>query len=333
MSMHFRDLTAQAAADGAISAEEILTLRGAGWADGQMDPEEAESLFLANEALRNPGPDWCDFFVEALSEFVVNTVEPHGYVDQLMGDELVSRIDRDGRIGTMTELELLVRVLEKALSVPDSLKAYALRQLEDIVLSGEGPTRAGVLDPKGINEVECRLLRRVIFAAGGDRPAAASRAEAQQQQAPDLAGAWYWEAYALGRYSQGISVAKALAQGLGLRIKTALETTLRLAPHHADAHLALAAFHAEVIDKVGSLIGGMTYGARKDTGLALYQQALALNPDSPITLGEYASGLLMLEGESAAEQALSLQERCAAFEPLDAMERLYVDAARVALRT
>ena len=41
----------------------------------------------------------------------------------------------------------------------------------------------------------------------------------------------------------------------------------------------------------------------------------------------------MLEGESAAEQALSLQERCAAFEPLDAMERLYVDAARVALRT
>ena len=35
MSMHFRDLTAQAAADGAISAEEILTLRGAGWAEQQ----------------------------------------------------------------------------------------------------------------------------------------------------------------------------------------------------------------------------------------------------------------------------------------------------------
>ncbi len=179
MSMHFHDLTAQAVADGVISAEEILALRGAGWADGRMDPEEAESLFLANDALRNPGPDWCDFFVEALSEFVVNTVEPRGYVDQLMGDELISRIDRDGRVGTMTELELLVRVLEKALSVPDSLKAYALRQLEDIVLAGEGPTRAGALDAKGINEVECRLLRRVIFAAGGDRPAAASRAEAE----------------------------------------------------------------------------------------------------------------------------------------------------------
>lgn len=179
MSMHFRDLATHAAADGAISAEEILALRGAGWADGRMDPEEAESLFLANDALRNPGPDWCDFFVEALGEFVVNTVEPRGYVDQVMGDELVSRIDRDGRVKTMAELELLVRVLEKSLSVPDSLKAYALRQIEDIVLSGDGPTRAGALDPKGINEVECRLLRRMIFAAGGDRPAAASRAEAE----------------------------------------------------------------------------------------------------------------------------------------------------------
>ena len=179
MSMHFRDLAAHAAADGAISAEEILALRGAGWADGRMDPEEAESLFLANEALRNPGPDWCDFFVEALGEFVVNTVEPRGYVDQVMGDELVSRIDRDGRVETMAELELLVKVLEKALSVPDSLKGYALRQIEDTVLSGEGPTRAGALDPKGINETECRLLRRMIFAAGGDRPAAASRAEAE----------------------------------------------------------------------------------------------------------------------------------------------------------
>lgn len=162
---------------------------------------------------------------------------------------------------------------------------------------------------------------------------AAHRAQAQQQQTPERASAWYGQAYALGRYSQGISVAKALTQGLGARVKNALETTLRLAPHHADAHLALANFHAEVIDKVGSLIGGMTYGARKDTGLALYQQALVLNPGSPITLGEYANGLMMLQGESAAEQALRLQEQVAAFEPRDAMERLYVDATRLALQS
>ncbi len=136
MSMHFGNIAAQAAADGVISAEEILALRGAGWDDGKMEPEEAEALFVANDALTAPSAEWCDFFVEALSEFVVNTVEPHGYVDQDMGDELFARIDRDGKVESMAELELLVRVLEKALNVPQSLKDYALKQIETAVLSG-----------------------------------------------------------------------------------------------------------------------------------------------------------------------------------------------------
>ena len=99
---------------------------------------------------------------------------------------------------------------------------------------------------------------------------AAQRAERQAAAEPGNANAWYWQAYALGRYSQGISVAKALAQGLGGKVKEALERTIALQPRHADAHIALGTFHAEVIDKVGSLIGSMTYGARKDTGLQLF---------------------------------------------------------------
>jgi len=179
MSMHFRDIAVQAATDGAISAEEILALRGAGWGDGKMDPEEAEALFVANDHITEPSAQWVDFFVEALGEFIVNPVEPRGYVDQTMADELTSRIDRDGRVETMAELELLVRVLERALAASDSLRAYALHQIEAAVLQGEGPTRHGALDPKGINESECTLLRRLVFSAGGDRPAAVSKAEAE----------------------------------------------------------------------------------------------------------------------------------------------------------
>ncbi|WP_439609461.1 hypothetical protein [Hydrogenophaga sp.] len=160
---------------------------------------------------------------------------------------------------------------------------------------------------------------------------AASRAESLQRRHPDNTGAWYWQAYALGRYSQGISVAKALTQGLGVRIKGALETAIARCPQHADAHLALAAFHAEVIDKVGSMVGGMTYGANKAQGLALYQKAMALNPDSAVTLTEYANGLVMLEGADRLPEANRLLDRAASMEPLDAMERLYVASARVAL--
>ena len=79
------------------------------------------------------------------------------------------------------------------------------------------------------------------------------RAQAQAQEDPHNVNAIYWQAYALGRYSQGISVAKALAQGLGTKVKDKLENVIKLEPKHADAHIALGAFHAEVIDKVGSL--------------------------------------------------------------------------------
>lgn len=160
---------------------------------------------------------------------------------------------------------------------------------------------------------------------------AAQRAEAQARQEPANANAWYWQAYALGRYSQAISVAKALAQGYGTRVKEALEKTIALQPRHADAHVALAAFHAEVIDKVGSLIGGMTYGAKKDTGLRLYQEALKLNGQSPIALIEYANGLLMLEGEKKLRDANRLYEQATAIAPADATERLDIELARAEL--
>jgi tetratricopeptide (TPR) repeat protein len=160
---------------------------------------------------------------------------------------------------------------------------------------------------------------------------AARRAELQAGADPDNANAWYWQAYALGRYSQGISVAKALAQGLGSKVKNALERTIALQPRHADAHVALGAFHAEVIDKVGSLIGGMTYGARKEVGLKMFQDALALHPASPIALIEFANGLVMLEGERKMPEATRLYREAAALEPLDAMQRLDVELARTEL--
>ena len=161
---------------------------------------------------------------------------------------------------------------------------------------------------------------------------AAEQAQAQQAADPKNANAWYWQAYALGRYSQGISVAKALAQGLGSKVKAALEQTIKLSPQHADAHIALATFHAEVIDKVGSLIGSMTYGAKKDTGLMLFREGLKLNPDSAIGMIEYANGMVMLEGDKRMKEATRLYEQAAASEPLDATERLDVEMARVELQ-
>jgi tetratricopeptide (TPR) repeat protein len=155
----------------------------------------------------------------------------------------------------------------------------------------------------------------------------AQRAEAQQAAEPKNPNAWYWQAYAIGRYGQGISVAKALAQGLGSKVKNALETTIALAPKHADAHIALGAFHAEVIDKVGKLLG-RTQGADAATGLKMFKEALKLNPSSAIAMIEHANGMVMLEGEKRMKEAEALYADAAACDPLDAMERLDVEMAR-----
>jgi tetratricopeptide (TPR) repeat protein len=156
---------------------------------------------------------------------------------------------------------------------------------------------------------------------------AAARAEALAEEEPRNASAHYWMAYALGRYSQAISVAKALAQGLGGKVKAALETTIKLSPKHADAHIALGSFHAEVIDKVGRLLG-KTQGADTATGLKMYQTALKLNPTSAIAMIEFANGLVMLEGEKRMKEAEKLYADAAGCEPLDAMERLDVEMAK-----
>ena len=160
--------------------------------------------------------------------------------------------------------------------------------------------------------------------------AVAERAETQLASDPNNANAYYFMAYALGRYSQGISIAKAFAQGLGSKVKSALETAIKLAPTHADAHVALGAFHAEVIDKVGSLLG-RTQGASKDAGLAMFKTALKLNPTSTIAMVEYANGLVMLEGDKKMKEATKLYEDAAAAMPLDAMERLDVEMAKAEL--
>lgn len=178
---------------------------------------------------------------------------------------------------------------------------------------------ANYLEPR--EAVRLAMFRQVIERAG-----------AQAADDPANCQALYWQAYALGRYSQGISVARALAQGLGSKLKGALERVIALQPRHADAHVALASFHAEVIDKVGALVGRMTYGVRAETSIELFERGLQLNPDSAAGLMEYARALAMLHGESRLGEATQLFEKAAALKPADARERLDVELARVGLR-
>lgn len=159
----------------------------------------------------------------------------------------------------------------------------------------------------------------------------AARADAATRETAGNANAWYMQAFVLGRYAQSVSIVKALAAGIGSKVKKALDRALELEPKHADAHVALGLYHAEIIDKVGALAGRLTYGADAATAVKHFEQALKLNPDSAIAHMEYANGLLMLHGDKKKGQAVELYRKAAACKPADAMERLDVEQAKAEL--
>ena len=154
---------------------------------------------------------------------------------------------------------------------------------------------------------------------------AAKLAEAAVKALPDEANSHYRHAFALGRYSQGLSIAKALKQGIAGKVRDSLDAALERAPKHAEAHTALALYHAEIIGKIGAMIGGLTYGAKAAEAESHIKTALKLTPDSPIAHIEHGNVLMLLHGDKKEDAAAAAYEKAAKLKPLDAMEAL--DAA------
>jgi len=180
MTTHFIELAQRAAADGQVASEELLALRRQGWGDGIIHRDEAEALFVLNNSLKERSEEWCDFFVEAIGEYVLNGTPPRLQCNDEEAQWLIDQIDHDGVVESMVELECMVRIIERAENTPDRLKNYVLAQVERAVLTGTGPTRCGgELSATHISAAECRIIRRVIFASGGHGPAAVTRHDAE----------------------------------------------------------------------------------------------------------------------------------------------------------
>ena len=160
---------------------------------------------------------------------------------------------------------------------------------------------------------------------------AARRGEQAAAILPQHANSHYLHAAALGRYGQGISVAKALAEGLGGKVRRDLDRTLELEPDHAEACIALGVYHVQVVATVGSMVGRLTHGARTHTGFEYFRRALSLTPHSPLAHMEYANALLCVHGEARLEEATRAYMHASEIRPRDAMERLDIEQARFEL--
>lgn len=164
---------------GRIDSSDIRALRRVFYEDGIVTAAEAERIFELNDACTPHTLEWSDFFVESITDYMVFQEAPQGYLNLTKALWLIDRVSHDGRVASKSEMALLINILDKARWSPVSLTKFALEQVKAAVIHADGPLRKGkVLPPGRITEGEVDLLRRILYAFGGDGNVAVTREEA-----------------------------------------------------------------------------------------------------------------------------------------------------------
>lgn len=178
--MALADLIARLSADGKITADEVLEVRREVYDQLDVTREEAEAVVALNERVAGHCREWDEAFAEIVADIVVHQQVPRGYVDDRQAEWLIALFARDNTIETRGELNALVHILERAESAPRRLGSFALAQVKEAVLNGEGDLADGrALIRNQITAGEVGLMRRILYAACGDGNLAITRDEAE----------------------------------------------------------------------------------------------------------------------------------------------------------
>lgn len=165
---------------GAITAQDVVHLRKMLFTDAPITPDEARVLLALNCTCTSLDASWADFYIEAICAFLIDDVEPRGYLTAKNAEWLIGEISAGGIIPNRIDIELLVTLIDRARWSPESLARLALDQVREAVASGRSPLRGEVEDGQGrILESEIELVRRVAYAFAGDGRIPITRAEAE----------------------------------------------------------------------------------------------------------------------------------------------------------
>ncbi len=157
-------------ADGFVSADEVLFLRRSVFADGIVRLDELDALFQLGDRAPEGDPEWPQFFAEVAADYFLREEEPQGYLTATEFAALKDRITRDGHANGL-ELGLLVKLMETAERTPPEMAAFVGKQFKAAILDKPGDV--------GVSKTDVMLLRRYLFACGGDGNVAVTRREAE----------------------------------------------------------------------------------------------------------------------------------------------------------
>ena len=159
------------ASNGYMTAEDVLALRRVVFADGVVSTAELDALFALGERAPEGDKEWEQFFAEAAADFYLREEEPRGHLTEEEFRSLKARVTRDGERASGLELALLVKLMEDAVTTPPDMAEFVGRELKRMIAERKGGPR--------ISAKDVALIRRWLFAAGGDGNVAVTRREAE----------------------------------------------------------------------------------------------------------------------------------------------------------
>lgn len=155
--------------DGFVTAAEVLFLRRTVFADGVVSERELDAIFALGDRAPDGDPEWPQFFAEVVADFYLREEDPQGYLTTDEFDELQARISRNANANQL-ERTLLVKLMESAIETPPEMSAYTGREIKDAILAKDIPA---------VDKDDVMLIRRWLFAAGGDGYVGVTKAEAE----------------------------------------------------------------------------------------------------------------------------------------------------------
>ena len=98
-----------------LDATVVRDLRRDVFGDGTVSQDEADVLFDLERAARPRCPEWGEFFVETIVDFLLWQQRPSGVLNEAQAEWLIAQTDRTA---TLTAFAVLVAVLEEAHRTP-----------------------------------------------------------------------------------------------------------------------------------------------------------------------------------------------------------------------
>lgn len=185
----FQDFVEELCAKGAITAKDVLQLRGHVFPDGVVNDAEAAAVFRLDHACAEKAPEWTQFYVDALTDYFVWQSTPRGYVSDEQAARLIREITHDGHIDAQSELELLLNIVHWCTQCPEPLAHLALDAVRESVLSPATAAYGSNRPPAVITPADVELIRKVIYAPGSPGGFTVTRHEAEMLIALDKASA------------------------------------------------------------------------------------------------------------------------------------------------